>query len=101
MLGLLLPLWLLGEYARYHIEEYTFSVIWLIVALLAGWPLLAIQVKRWHDRSKSGFWVFINMVPIIGTIWPLIELGYLQGSIGPNKYGNDPLSACQRESDHP
>ena len=48
---------------------------------------LATSVKRWHDRNKSGFWVLINFVPIIGGLWALIEQGFLDGTKGNNQYG--------------
>jgi uncharacterized membrane protein YhaH (DUF805 family) len=55
------------------------------------WPLMATQIRRWHDMDKSGFWCFINWLPIIGPIWALIELGLQRGTEGPNGYGEDPL----------
>ena len=60
----------------------------LLLALV--WPGLAIQVKRWHDRDKSGWWVLINFVPIIGFFWLLIECGILDGTPGPNRFGPSP-----------
>ncbi|MCH8899533.1 MAG: DUF805 domain-containing protein, partial [Acidobacteria bacterium] len=62
------------------------------VAYLAMiWPSLAISIKRWHDRDKSGWWVLIGLVPVIGGIWALVETGFLAGTSGPNQYGLDPL----------
>jgi uncharacterized membrane protein YhaH (DUF805 family) len=63
----------------------------LLIALL--WISLAIGVKRWHDRNKSGWWVLIAFVPVIGGLWYLIECGFLKGTSGPNTYGPDPLAA--------
>jgi len=54
------------------------------------WGYLAVSVKRWHDRNKSGGWMFIILVPYIGGLWSLIELGMLEGTRGPNQYGSDP-----------
>ncbi len=51
------------------------------------WVGLAVTVKRWHDRGKSGWWVFISLVPMIGGLWHLIECGFLEGDAGPNQYG--------------
>lgn len=65
-----------------------------IVGLLLLWPTLAIYIKRWHDRDKSGWWTLILFIPIIGFIWGLIELGMLEGTKGPNQYGPDPLGAA-------
>lgn len=64
----------------------------IIVSLLFLYPALAVYAKRWHDRGKSGWWTLIGLVPIIGGIWLLVELGFLRGTEGPNQYGNDPLA---------
>lgn len=56
------------------------------------WCSLALQVKRWHDRNKSGLWALIGIVPYIGGIWQFVECGCLRGTDGPNRYGEDPLS---------
>ena len=53
---------------------------------------LALYAKRWHDRDKSGWWSLIGLVPFIGAIWILVELGILEGTRGPNQYGPDPLA---------
>jgi len=52
---------------------------------------LATQVKRWHDRGKSGAMVLINVIWIIGWIWTFVELGCLRGSEGENQYGLPPV----------
>jgi uncharacterized membrane protein YhaH (DUF805 family) len=64
----------------------------LIVILLTLWPALAVYTKRWHDRNKSGWWSLILLIPFIGVIWFLIELGFLRGTEGPNRFGPDPIS---------
>ena len=66
--------------------------IYGIVVLLSLWPALAISIKRWHDRNKSAWWVFIALVPVFGTIWALVETGFLPGTPGRNQYGPDPLT---------
>ncbi len=63
-----------------------------ILFLLILWPSLAIYTKRWHDRDKSGWWSLIMFVPVIGGIWLLVECGFLRGTDGPNRFGEDPLS---------
>ena len=62
-----------------------------IISLIFLYPSLALYTKRWHDRGKSGWWTLIILIPIIGGIWALIELGILRGTVGPNQYGPDPL----------
>jgi uncharacterized membrane protein YhaH (DUF805 family) len=67
-----------------------FGIVYLIVAVLGIWIGVNLQIKRWHDRDKSGWWCFIAFVPIIGGLWVLIECGFLDGTQGPNKYGPSP-----------
>ena len=35
-------------------------------------PSLAVVVRRLHDIGKSGWWLLIALIPIIGTIWLLV-----------------------------
>ncbi len=59
----------------------------LLGRLVVIWPSLALTVKRWHDRDKSGWWTLLGIVPILGPIWTFIENGLLPGTQGPNQYG--------------
>jgi uncharacterized membrane protein YhaH (DUF805 family) len=60
------------------------SGIWTLIILI---PAILIYIKRFHDRDKSGWWVLIGLIPIIGALWLLIELGFLKGTPGPNRFG--------------
>jgi uncharacterized membrane protein YhaH (DUF805 family) len=55
------------------------------------WPGSVVTIKRWHDRNKSGWWILISLIPIIGPIWALVENGFLKGTSGDNRFGSDPL----------
>ena len=57
--------------------------------LLLVWPCLAVAVKRWHDRDKSGWWLLLSLIPVIGWLWALVENGLLRGSVGANRFGPD------------
>ena len=72
---------LLGIQISIHISIHT--VIYLMH--------ISLQIKRWHDRDKSGLWVFLMLIPVIGHIWTFIETGCLRGTLGSNGYGPDPL----------
>lgn len=65
----------------------------LFVYAILTWCSLALQIKRWHDRNKSGLWVLIGLVPLIGGIWQFIECGVLDGTQGPNRFGESPKGA--------
>ncbi len=61
-----------------------------ILCLLMLWPSLAIAIKRCHDRDQTGVWVLLFLIPVVNFFWWLINLGLLDGTPGPNKYGPSP-----------
>jgi len=63
------------------------AMVALVAYIPALWVMLAVSVKRWHDRGKSGFMVLIGLIPIIGPLWTLVECGILEGDPGPNQFG--------------
>ena len=52
-------------------------------------PSLAAAVRRLHDIGKSGWWIFITIVPLIGPIWNLVNL-LTDSQPGDNQYGPNP-----------
>lgn len=52
-------------------------------------PALAVSVRRLHDTDRSGWWILIGLIPVIGTIW-FIVLTVLDGQPEENRYGADP-----------
>jgi uncharacterized membrane protein YhaH (DUF805 family) len=68
------------------------SLVLFFFGIVATWISVAVAIKRFHDRDKSGWWVLIIFVPVIGALWYLIECGFLRGTDGHNKYGHDPLA---------
>lgn len=81
----------------------------LVVFLPLIWVGLSVMAKRYHDRDKSAWWILIGLIPIVGGIWQLIELGMLKGTEGSNDYGPDPchsfnvaddIEALRRQAGH-
>jgi uncharacterized membrane protein YhaH (DUF805 family) len=68
------------------------AVLAIVSIIISLWVGLAVQIKRWHDRDKSAWWALLNLVPIIGSIWILVECGFMQGTAGDNRFGGDPKS---------
>ena len=66
-------------------------VLSAIVDLASLVPNLAASVKRCHDRSRSGWFLLVGLIPLVGQFWTLIEIGCLRGKPGPNRFGPDPL----------
>lgn len=64
-----------------------FPLFSIIISLALIWPSIAVSVKRWHDRDKSGWWMLITLIPLVGPIWALVENGFLAGTEGDNRFG--------------
>lgn len=52
-------------------------------------PSIAVAVRRLHDTGRSGWWLFLNLIPIIGFIVVIVFLAS-EGQPGPNRYGPNP-----------
>ena len=55
-------------------------------------PALAVTVRRLHDIDRTGWWIFINLIPLIGAI-VLLVFALTPGTPGSNRYGLDPKQA--------
>lgn len=80
-----------GSYNVTGLAALPFIVIVFGVMVFSVWAGICIGIKRYHDRDKSGVWLLIQFVPMIGSLWYLIETGFLSGTPGPNQFGPDPL----------
>ena len=88
------------------------AIVVYIPMLISG---IAVGIKRLHDRNKSGWWLLLfylapavlswagtafggmmntllSLVSFALSLWALVELGILRGTVGPNQYGPDPLA---------
>jgi uncharacterized membrane protein YhaH (DUF805 family) len=71
-------------------SEDRIGVISVIAWLVMIYPAIVVNIKRFHDRNPSGWWVLIALIPLVGALWTLIECGFLRGTVGDNRYGPDP-----------
>lgn len=62
-----------------------------IFALGTFLPFLAVSVRRLHDIGKSGWWLFISLVPLVGIIL-LIVWWAKEGEAGGNDHGPNPIT---------
>ncbi|WP_024574430.1 MULTISPECIES: DUF805 domain-containing protein [unclassified Afipia] len=92
-----------------------FKVIAIPIVIAGSWSGFAVGIKRLHDRNKSGWWIGLfllgpSVLSSVGSsiansiaflfyfagsaisIWALVELGFLRGTRGPNKYGAEPFT---------
>jgi uncharacterized membrane protein YhaH (DUF805 family) len=110
----------LSLYAVGETDQWVFRLNKFILMLIFMYPLMALGVKRLHDRGKHGYavWIFFipwflhqitNLLEITGdnlslnsldliflsinlaiTIWFFIDLGLMRGERRTNQYGPDP-----------
>ena len=120
---LFISLWVVGE-----ADITVIRLNRLIITLVFLYPLLAVWVKRLHDRNRPGYMVIAFLVPwllhqttnligltgdpllftsvdilflginIVIALWFIVDLGLLRGTKGPNRYGPDPLVAAAPET---
>lgn len=106
-----------GMVASLGVLGLVFAIVWLGLLI----PAIAVAVRRLHDTSRSGFWLFLYIAPyilgyivltvgaasqssglvmvgglisLLGFIGAIVLLVFfcLPGTVGPNKYGPDPLA---------
>ena len=63
-----------------------FSGIYTLAVII---PSLAVSVRRLHDTARTGWWILIVFVPLIGAIVLLVFM-VLNGKPGQNQYGENP-----------
>ncbi|WP_084978375.1 DUF805 domain-containing protein [Plesiomonas shigelloides] len=62
------------------------SVIYSLAILL---PSLAVSVRRLHDTDRSGWWMLLSLIPLIGPI--ILIIFFVQnGTADINRYGENP-----------
>ena len=69
--------------------SYGMGLLGGLYALGVLLPAIAVTIRRLHDTDRSGWWILIVLVPIIGGIW-LLVLMLFDSQPGDNKYGPSP-----------
>ncbi|PCH81987.1 MAG: hypothetical protein COB90_02525 [Hyphomicrobiales bacterium] len=86
-------------------SEYWFFVLFnIVIGLVLGWispnisglytlavliPGIAVAVRRLHDTDRSGWWLLIFFVPLIGILILIYWLA-TDSQIGSNRFGANP-----------
>ena len=64
------------------------GILGAIYSLATMIPSIAVGVRRLHDLAKSGWWLLIIFIPLIGVL--VLLFWFVQrGTVGPNEFGND------------
>lgn len=65
-----------------------FGILDSVYSLAVLIPMLAIDFRRLHDTGRSGWYLLLWIIPIVG--WIILLIYHCQGSEGPNIYGPEP-----------
>lgn len=57
-------------------------------------PAISVEVRRLHDVGRSGWWLWLCLVPVLGTVALLIWF-CARGTPGANRYGPPDTRAVQ------
>ncbi|MEV7199009.1 DUF805 domain-containing protein [Streptomyces griseoluteus] len=68
------------------------QVLQLVYSLAVLIPGLAVAVRRLHDTGRSGWWILIGLIPLVGFIILLVFLAS-EGKPEANEYGPNPKYA--------
>ena len=80
------------------VSEITVDIVYLSYGFLLMLPSLALAVRRLHDVGKSGWMLFIALIPLVGGIW-LLVLMLTDGQEENNEYGSNPKTSPEPFSD--
>lgn len=69
------------------VQEFIYVAYLYQLAVLV--PSLAVMVRRLHDTNRSGWWLLIVVIPLIGPVLLLVWYA-TEGTPGANHYGPDP-----------
>ncbi|WP_420854557.1 DUF805 domain-containing protein [Sneathiella marina] len=73
------------------VDDASVSPLSVIILLAIFLPNLAVAVRRLHDTDRSGWWILLFLVPIIGFF--LLLFWYVsKGTEGDNRFGPPPVS---------
>lgn len=64
------------------------SIYWLAILI----PSIAVGIRRLHDTGRSGWWLLLVFIPVIGSLI-LLVLMLLNSQPGTNAYGANPKGA--------
>ncbi|MDE2307798.1 MAG: DUF805 domain-containing protein [Xanthomonadaceae bacterium] len=90
------------EYWMFVLANTLIYIVMFVIGRIVGLPVIAglyslallvpgiaVGVRRLHDTGRTGWWLLIALIPLIGTIWIIVLLA-LDGDQGDNPYGADP-----------
>ena len=82
-------LWVVAMVGLLWNGGYVGMFLYMAYGLAVLLPGLGVFVRRMHDTGRSGWWFFLNFIPLVGAVIVIVFLCG-EGQPGENKYGPDP-----------
>jgi uncharacterized membrane protein YhaH (DUF805 family) len=77
-----------GVIDSWIVGAYILETIFFVATIL---PTVSVGVRRLHDLDRSGWWVLLDLIPLVGWII-LLAWFCMKGTDGPNRFGADRLA---------
>jgi|SoiMethySBSTD1v2_1073268.scaffolds.fasta_scaffold536009_2 uncharacterized membrane protein YhaH (DUF805 family) len=82
------PIWLGKEGTPDDYKPGALAIVLLAaIIIVAAWLLIAVSIRRLHDRGMKWTYFLLSLIPGIGGGWLAVECGFLPGTAGPNEFG--------------
>ncbi len=66
--------------------SFVLSAVFTLVTLV---PTLSVYIRRLHDTGRSGWWILISLIPLVGSL-VLFYFLISDGGVEDNQYGESP-----------
>lgn len=73
------------------------GLVGAIFALVTFVPNISISVRRLHDLGKSGWWLLLLLIPIVGLV-VILYWACLPGDDGDNRFGSNPIDPADEDA---
>lgn len=90
----ILVVWVLSAILGWIVDSSTSGLLAIlvgIISLVMAICTISFGVRRLHDLDKSGWWILVAIIPIVGFFFQLYLL-FAKGTEGYNRFGEDPLA---------
>lgn len=79
---------LVPRFEQFRVIDVLMGVLLLLLII---WGMLVLSIKRLHDRNLPGWWLFVILIPVLGFIYCTVQIAFLPGDKGQNRYGPPPM----------
>ena len=78
----------------YALDHYPLAqkIVVVLFYFSCVWSYIVLNIKRLHDRNLPGWWLLVALIPVLGFIYCSVQIIFMPGNAGRNRYGLPPKS---------